>query len=453
MGLAILFCTLLVLMRINFKKAKIKIVKFFQNHYLKAVVLIIFLLNTMNLLYNASYSMEVIKNEASPVSQQVFAVIVNVYERLIENLKKYDTGLYRTVSKFQNAANDSLTYGYNGISYSGSTYSKKLHTFLEKLGMRKSHVQVLCNLENTKAVDMLLGIKYLIVAPNQTLLKEYPIEYEELYIENNVKIHKNPYFLSLGYAVNEGIFNTNMDKMNTFELQNDILKNMTGIKENVYIEHKGEITEDLENVRKDINLYRKDGEEGKIIYEFEAQSDDNIYMQLLASGDTGIEVNVNGGENINHSGFTSNEMINIGKRTVGEKVKVEIKTHGDIVINNIYVYYEDIEALKKHYDILSKEQVKMQKIDNRTYKGHVNIEEKNKYVMFTIPYEKGWQIKVDGKEVKYEEVLDALITINLDKGEHEIVLEYMPSGMYIGIIASLVGILILVIKMLTSINK
>ena len=65
--------------------------------------------------------------------------------------------------------------------------------------------------------------------------------------------------------------------------------------------------------------------------------------------------------------------------------------------------------------------------------------------MFTIPYEKGWTVKVDGEKVEYKEVLEALISLNLDKGEHEIILEYMPSGIFIGIISTISGIIILAI--------
>lgn len=442
--LAILFCTLLVLMKLNIKESNKKIVKFLQRNYLNIIVFIIFCLSTTNLTYNAANNMKAIRIDASPVEQDIYAIITNTYERLIKNLKQYDNGLYRVVTKFQNGSNDSLTYGYNGVSYSGSTYSKKLHTFLEKLGMRKSHVQVLCDLENTKTVDMLLGIKYLIVAPNQKLLKNYPIAYEEIYIENNIKIHENPYNLSLGYIVDKNIFNTNMNNVNTFELQNEMLKNMTDIQEDVYKKHEGEINEEIEEIEKNGIRYIVDGENPKITYEIVSESNDNMYLYLLAKGDNGVNVFIDGEESLKHSAFANNEMINVGKKEKGQKVTIEIVTDGDIEINKLYVYYENEDILKKHYDKLKENQVQVEKIDNRRYKGAINIEEDNQYVMFTIPYEKGWTIKVDGEKVEYKEVLDALIALNLNKGEHEITLEFMPDGMLIGMISTISGIIILV---------
>lgn len=440
-----IFCTLLVLTKINIKESNKKIVELLQKNYLKILTFIIFCLSSINLMYNATKNMSIIREDASPVAQDVYAIITNVYERLISNLKKYDQGLYRVVSKFQSGANDALNYGYNGISYSGSTYSKKLHLFLEKLGIRKSHVQVICNLENTKAVDMLLGVKYLIVAPNQKISKSYPIAYEEIYIENKIKIHENPYNLSLGYIVDKNIFNTTMDNTNTFELQNEMIKNMTSIQENIYIKHEGKIEERLEEIQKNGTKYTTKEENPKIIYEFEVENNDDIYVYLLANSNKGMNININGEESIKRQSFSNNEMISIGKKEIGEKVTIEIIPEDDeIDINQIYIYYENEEILKKHYNKLQSGQMQIEKIDNRRYKGNINIEKDNEYIMFTIPYEKGWTIKVDGEKVEYEEALEALIAVKLNKGEHEITLEYMPAGIYIGMISTISGIIILI---------
>ena len=316
-------------MKFDIKETNKKIIKLLKNHYLKIITFVIFCLSTTNLIYNAANNMKIIREDASPVEQDIYAIITNTYERLIRNLKKYDSGLYRVVTKFQNGANDSLTYGYNGVSYSGSTYSKKLHTFLEKLGMRKSHVQVLCDLENTKVVDMLLGIKYLIVAPNQKLLKDYPIAYEEIYVENNIKMHQNPYNLSFGYTVNKNIFNTNMNNDNTFELQNEMLRNMTNVQEDVYKKHEGEINEKIEEIDKEGIRYIVNGENPKITYEIESESNDNMYIYLLAKGDNGVNVFIDGEESLKHSAFANNEMINVGKKEKGQKVTIEIVTEGE----------------------------------------------------------------------------------------------------------------------------
>ena len=110
----------------------------------------------------------------------------------------------------------------------------------------------------------------------------------------------------------------------------------------------------------------------------------------------------------------------------------------------MYAYYENDYVLKKHYDKLKENQVQLEQIDNRRYKSKIVTHSDNQDVMFTIPYEKGWNVKVDGEKVEYKEVLEALISVNLSEGEHEITLEYMPQGIFIGMISTISGIIILI---------
>ena len=68
----------------------------------------------------------------------------------------------------------------------------------------------------------------------------------------------------------------------------------------------------------------------------------------------------------------------------------------------MYLYYENEEVLKKHYQVLSKNQVELTKINNQKYEGTINLDNDEQYIMFTIPYENGWKVTVDGKEVEVE---------------------------------------------------
>ncbi len=335
--LAIVFIILLSLSKKKFKDNGKKIKKFLSKYYLKIIAIIIFLISTANLVYNAINSMDIIRAEASTLNQNVYATLTNIYDKTINNLKNYDQSVYRIENKSKVTENDALVSGYNGISYSGSTYSKTLHSFLEKLGITKYHVKVESGAENTKAVDMLLGVKYFIVPPGKEFYKNYNVEYEDKYIETNTTIYKNPYSLSLGYAINNKTFETNMENNNTFELQNEMLKNMTGINENVYEKHNGEIKKeikgleeynDLEKFSEELEeygtIYTKIENEGKIIYEFNIENENSLYLYIDASSDSSVELNITGQDYVRNLSFNNNTMINIGNRKVGESIKVEI---------------------------------------------------------------------------------------------------------------------------------
>lgn len=388
--------------------------------------------------------MNIIRSEASALKQGGYSILNNTYDRIYKNLKEFDDGFYRAEKTYDISSNDALVFETKSITFSGSTYSKETHKFLERLGIKSSHVHVIYNSDCTKAVDMLLGVKYIVSFPKHEASKDYIEEYVEDYFENKIKMLKNPYYLSFGYSVKKEIFETNMKNDNTFELQNEILKNMTGIEENVYKMHNGTINNKAQGLEQIGEIYKKKNDDAKIIYEFEIEKKDNAYIYIKAVSDENAKLYVNDEEMKNHESITENEMINLGKREIGEIIKIEIIPQGDIIINNFFVAYENEEILQKHYDILRKEQVNMEKIDGRRYKGTINIAEEEQYVLFTIPYEEGWKITVDEKEIIPEKVLDALISLNLDKGEHEIYFEYTPPKIYIGLMISLFGIIIFI---------
>src|SRR5699024_2155215 len=63
----------------------------------------------------------------------------------------------------------------------------------------------------------------------------------------------------------------------------------------------------------------------------------------------------------------------------------------------------------------------------------------------TIPYDKGWHIYMDGKEIKYDEIFDTFIGFKIGKGKHNIEFKYTPVGLKEGILISILAIFISVI--------
>ena len=112
---------------------------------------------------------------------------------------------------------------------------------------------------------------------------------------------------------------------------------MTGINENVYEKHNGEIKKeikgleeynDLEKFSEELEeygtIYTKIENEGKIIYEFNIENENSLYLYIDASSDSSVELNITGQDYVRNLSFNNNTMINIGNRKVGESIKVEI---------------------------------------------------------------------------------------------------------------------------------
>ena len=76
-------------------------------------------------------------------------------------------------------------------------------------------------------------------------------------------------------------------------------------------------------------------------------------------------------------------------------------------------------------------------------------------ILYTsIPYDKGWTVKVDGKEAKIIPLFDgALIGLDLDEGEHTLEFTYEAEGLRLGAVISAVGILICLVLVIYERKK
>ena len=70
---------------------------------------------------------------------------------------------------------------------------------------------------------------------------------------------------------------------------------------------------------------------------------------------------------------------------------------------------------------------------------------KGENLVTTIPYSRGWRVKVDGKPVKINRTLNVFIGLDMKPGKHTIVMEYKTPGLLIGVITSIIGIILLMI--------
>lgn len=85
-------------------------------------------------------------------------------------------------------------------------------------------------------------------------------------------------------------------------------------------------------------------------------------------------------------------------------------------------------------------------IDKHGFTSTVALDKEN-YVFYAVPYEKGWTAYVDGKKVDIEKVNVGFMAVLVGEGEHTVRFEYMTPGLEMGLIITIVGFLLLVIYM------
>jgi len=111
------------------------------------------------------------------------------------------------------------------------------------------------------------------------------------------------------------------------------------------------------------------------------------------------------------------------------------------LIDQAYFYGSNEELLPYIHEKLNSNGFNIEEYRDGYMRGTINVE--NDYVLFTsIPYEDGWRIYVDGKEVDKLSLLDnAFVGAKIDKGNHEVVLKYYDRSITTGLIMFVVGLI------------
>ena len=78
--------------------------------------------------------------------------------------------------------------------------------------------------------------------------------------------------------------------------------------------------------------------------------------------------------------------------------------------------------------------------------GTIHAQE-DQTLFFSIPYDKGWTVKIDGKKVQTKALGKAFLTVKVPEGKHKISLTYISAGFKEGAILSIAGFVVFILIM------
>ena len=88
---------------------------------------------------------------------------------------------------------------------------------------------------------------------------------------------------------------------------------------------------------------------------------------------------------------------------------------------------------KKGYEAIQNGGMTLTSFSDTKINGTVNAE-KSGILYFSIPYEEGWSVWVDGKKENLLTMFGAMSGVRVSAGSHEIALKYSPKGFVPGIV-------------------
>ena len=409
----------------------------------KTYIVLITIVCVLEILANGILSFRQLNHD----KREPFVSNMNKYNNLITEVTKEDTTFYRMEKTEKFFLNDSLLFNYNGMGHSSSTFEQTQVEFMKKIGYNWYIYFPSYGYGNTIITDSIFGIKY-------KLSKEEEKYYTEQKEIDNYKLYKNNYDLSLGYLTEKKVQDVNLNE-NPFEIQTNLLNSIA----NTDLEYFNNIEPQnirIENVRKEGNYYTgKTGESYiELTYDL-SQVKEQLYFWITTPyslDGSALKLYINDQYIDDYLGANKNGIIKLECNSDIMKLKLELNTDETVQLDEFLLKEINLTNFEIAYQKVEKNQLENIEFKNNQLKANIKVPEGKKYLFTTIPYDKDWKALVDGENQEIENS-NGFITINLDEGEHEIKLSYMPKSLELGIAITIISILILFIMIVIEKRK
>lgn len=353
----------------------------------------------------------------------------------VDYVKSTDTGFYRMEKTFLRDLNDSMYYDYHGVSHFSSSQQKFVLRFLEKMGLRNNEdIWAYYNTGSTSEVDSLLGIKY--------VLSEYDLSqskgYAPVHTVNGIGVYQNSNALPMVFLSEPEVLTLSMENPDYFDLHNEIWQAISPEEDTILQKAKvrGVILENLEYYTLEGGYTRyfplDEDRPAFIRYEIEIDRESPLYFYFTSNEAQDANIHINGVDNGAYFHTYRWDMTNAGTYDMGDTVTIDIELLSDqIVVGEALFYYEDCDALSRHTQAILKNPVTLNPESSSHLSGSFTAKE-GQLLLFTMPYDSGWQLYIDGQQTAYTMVMDAFMAAPVEAGHHTFELRFVPRGAWIG---------------------
>ena len=392
----------------------------------------------------------------------------------IEELTEKENGFYRmeqSGTTSENAAN--LNRIWNMQQYVSSIYSSsynpayqkfRTETFLVEQPFRNVLMQ---SVTENPIYQKLMGVKY--------ILSEQEITgYQQEKKVGDVTVYKNEEVLPIAYVTNQMISEKAYEDLEFPYSQLAFLRFAVGKSVNDTVNPKEvlnsqvketgaeipmEDTKAIEKIEDGYHIKSKKIQNVKLKISEEAQKEEILFVQFelknyKRSKDVsvwlaGVKNKLSARTHIYYNGnttFTYAVNLKAGQTEVNLGLGA-----GNYEIRNLRCYIGNTdESLKT----LCQSEFRMDKAQTKGNRIVGSVDGvKDGYLITSIPYDEHFEVKIDGKDVKYEKVNTAFLGVKMPVGTHEVEIVYHAPGLKMGKVLSVTGLLLLAGMMLWNKKK
>ena len=346
-------------------------------------------------------------------------------ESLLEQID--DDGFYRVEKVKRRTKNDGAWSNYMSASLFSSSALASVSDFYDEMGMQSS-TNSYSYYGHTPVITAILGVKYELSSSVLDDSLMTLVSSEDTGSGSVMYLYENEYALSLGFAVDGSLIeNAYSESSNPFEAQNSFVESACGVS----------------GVFRDITTIS-----GQSVFAY-VSGTGRQYIYIKESLESASVTVERDGVIIYSEEFTSLEnpqIIELCDVESGDIINV-VSTDDEVTDITVITAIMDYDALDEAMALLADEQYEISEFSDTYVSGTITLSEDG-YMFTSIPAENGWKVYVDGQEAEYDTYEDAFIMVALSAGTHTVEFKYVPMGLYIGLIISLVCLALFVLCML-----
>lgn len=432
-GISMLFIILYVIFFILYHKKRAL--------YLIAASMIFICEISANMLYSTSQY-----NLTSFATVNSYTELTN----LIDKEFRKDNPLLRTSFPSAFATNMGLIYNMGSNSLFNSFVTEHTVNCNYNLGFYSGVNNISSNYNGTPFGHMLGSTNYIMIPIYNNMPIEDLNQYEYIGKFNHYYIYKNNYALPIGYYVPYEI--SNLYKSTGYlpsfinQFSELFLPNQNPILSDYYIEYD-------ESTKSDNSFYCTN-KQGEILT---AEETTNLYEELKDDANCftmrDIKMHLNLNPSVSGTGYLiTNEIVGLGQLDLSQNNKTLFYPNAITPFREAYNYTVfNQSSFENLYQEMSKNILTDIVFEKDTIYASSNYD-KDGYTMFSIAWDPNWHAYIDDKEVEIEDILQSFIFIKTPSGKHTIKLKYIPKGVNLYTIISIIfwGISILFCNLLRN---
>ena len=436
--------------------------------YRQVLILVLVL---VELTTNAS----MILTEFNYVDQSKFRDYTQLLSQAVAKYQHGDDDFFRIHKNFMRTKNEAMYAHYSGLDNFSSTIDATLPDLYGYLGLPDGNGFVTYS-NGTLFTDDFFNVRYLLsvtsdadaftsdsqynLYPEATDLDQaaYPV----IESQNRYYVRENSDRFGLGIEVSKDLPRAQFLKNNPIKNQNTLLSLIDDKNpQDYFIQHDFSQVA-YENLKiadrgdGDYFTYQNlasKNEDGYFEYSFTTDSANPYYFTLPSQYNKDkVSLKLDGESYQFYTPYRRRQITNASFDSPQEKHTFRVSLKEKSLKANLIGFYEF--DYPRYQELVNRKQdhlFKVTSFSNNHIQGNIDMEGDN-YLLFTIPFDKNWTVKVDNQKAQTIPALNStLLAVPVSQGKHQIDLYYRPKTIFFGL--GLTGIGILMVTGLVYIER